>query len=101
MLSVALSSGTASQEGVAQLVEQRTFNPLVLGSSPSTLTFSIRGFFSRLHRVCPGSGRSGFARQSSGLAICLLPLVNMKVSLPAVRAMASGVSPGFQTLSRA
>ncbi len=25
-------------EGVAQSVEQRTFNPLVLGSSPSALT---------------------------------------------------------------
>ncbi len=27
-----------SKEGVAQSVEQRTFNPLVLGSSPSALT---------------------------------------------------------------
>jgi hypothetical protein len=46
-------------EGVAQSVEQRTFNPLVLGSSPSALTLDfqrdLRGF-----RDLPSVGRALF-----------------------------------------
>ena len=46
---------STSREGVAQLVEQRTFNPLVLGSSPSTLTFLSQGWFSsNSHRLICG-----------------------------------------------
>ena len=36
-----IQHGLSPREGVAQSVEQRTFNPLVLGSSPSTLTQSL------------------------------------------------------------
>ncbi len=54
--------GIDTREGVAQLVEQRTFNPLVLGSSPSALTLYffrllVFGFYGLRSSVF---GRLGF-----------------------------------------
>ncbi len=64
----AASRGTMALEAVAQSVEHRTFNPLVLGSSPSSLTGKRRAKVAG-DRMSVGGSSSGLRLRGAAPAV--------------------------------